>query len=98
MHIFTMLLSTPLAALQRTPSLFSLIPLHQDMLGKHLLFPCELCRAEQTCWRLAESGRHVHWGKIALSPGTHCSVPSVSLSMDLDEHYNFCIPVIFVAR
>lgn len=97
-HIFTMLLPNPLAALQRIPSLFSLIPLQQDTLGKHLPSPCELCTGEQTCWQLAASGWHVHWGETALSPGTHYSVPSVSLSMDLYEHYNFCIPVIFVAR
>lgn len=98
LHIFIVLLPNPLAALQHIPSLFSLMALLQDTLGKHLPSPCQLCRAEQTCWQLAASGRHVHWGETALSPGTHYSVPSVSLSMDLYEHYNFCIPVIFVAR
>lgn len=44
------------------------------------------------------SGRHVHWGETALSPGTHYGVPSVSLPVELYEHFNFCIPVIFAVR
>lgn len=68
----------------RVPSLFSLFPLHQDVLERHLPFPCQLCRAERTCWW------HQFWRQAGTCTGARqpcpqapIRVPSVSLTVEL---------------